>query len=621
MKKKLLAVLLSVTTVLGTVSPALADEVVEENAIVCEDGMADETLMTGFMPVTPIEADEEMPIDINCDEINILDDIDEITEDGSMVYEHKWDRYSSNHVYNLLSDEEKKIWKAMDALCLETLNGKELEMRNGTYVVGEVFSSYFDNINDMTNLMSMFRYSNPQYYFLAYAYFYNIHNNGYTVTWTVYPEFGDCVARENATQLFEEGINRYKAEITGASDYEKIKSVTDVLTKHLLYNHEEYESEMINELTIDSQYTQSAYSVFVLDITVCTGFSMATELLLNDMGIDCMLVTSERHAWNMVRLGDQWYHVDNTWNNVENVVGMFTKYDYFLRSDEGVKYKDTKGQHALLPFWSQFAPSASLDSGSDIYNAYEPDVSEERVAKPVISIANEKVTIKCETEGAIIYYTTDGINPSDSFSRSNAYWGSFDVPYGKELKVIAVMDGYLDSEIVTLKIDKKPEEPSKSGEWKKDSKGWWYRYSDGTYPKSTWLRVGGKRYHFNGSGYMQTGWIKDNGKWYYLNASGAMATGWVKDGGVWYYLDNNGVMATGWIKDGGKWYYLNGSGAMATGWIKTGGKWYYLNGSGAMLTGWVKDGGKWYYLYPDGHMAANEWVGNYHLNASGAWDI
>lgn len=140
----------------------------------------------------------------------------------------------------------------------------------------------------------------------------------------------------------------------------------------------------------------------------------------------------------------------------------------------------------------------------------------------------------------------------------------------------------------------------KAGEWKKDSKGWWYRYNDGSYPKNTWVTINGAKYHFDRSGYMQTGWIKDGGNWYYLRSSGAMATGWIKDGGKWYYLRSNGTMATGWIKDGGKWYYLRSSGAMATGWIVS--------------------GGKDYYLYGDGHMASNEWIGRYHVNNNGVWD-
>ena len=38
-----------------------------------------------------------------------------------------------------------------------------------------------------------------------------------------------------------------------------------------------------------------------------------------------------------------------------------------------------------------------------------------------------------------------------------------------------------------------------------------------------------------------------------------------------------------------------------------------------MLTGWQKVGNYWYYMYEDGHMAANETIGEYWVDASGKW--
>lgn len=200
--------------------------------------------------------------------------------------------------------------------------------------------------------------------------------------------------------------------------------------------------------------------------------------------------------------------------------------------------------------------------------------------------------------------------------------------------------------------------------WEKDSTGWWYRKSDGTYPKSSWMKISGSWYLFNNNGYMLTGWQKVSGSWYYMNSSGKMLTGWQKIDGSWYYLYGSGKMATGWLKTGDHWYYMYGSGKMATGWLKyknhwyylsktsdghmitdwanidgknyyfgtsgemavgwrrIGGSWYYLYGSGAMAKGWVKSGSDWYYLKSDGKMAADEWVdnGGYYVDSEGRWN-
>lgn len=161
----------------------------------------------------------------------------------------------------------------------------------------------------------------------------------------------------------------------------------------------------------------------------------------------------------------------------------------------------------------------------------------------------------------------------------------------------------------------------KSGIWVKNSIGWWYRQTDGSYPSNKWSKINGSWYYFNKSGYMQTGWLQQDKNWYYLKSSGAMATGWQQVNNTWYYMNDSGVMQTGWQKIGGTWYYFNNSGAMVTGWLQKGNAWYYLKPSGAMATGWVSVGGTWYYMNGSGIMQTgwqqidDNW---YHLKSSGA---
>ena len=138
-----------------------------------------------------------------------------------------------------------------------------------------------------------------------------------------------------------------------------------------------------------------------------------------------------------------------------------------------------------------------------------------------------------------------------------------------------------------------------SAVWMRDSVGWWWRRSDGTYPSSRWVEIGGSRYYFNASGYMATGWLRDSGNWFFLAPSGALTGGWLRDGGSWYYLDPaTGVMRTGKTGVDGTWYYLDESGAMRTGWQRLDDGWHYFAASGAQMGGWVRDGGEWFYLDP-----------------------
>lgn len=135
-----------------------------------------------------------------------------------------------------------------------------------------------------------------------------------------------------------------------------------------------------------------------------------------------------------------------------------------------------------------------------------------------------------------------------------------------------------------------------SGSWQRDDRGWRFQLSGGSYATNQWGRLKGVWYYFGADTYMVTGWLNLNGLWYYLNPAQG---------------DQEGQMKTGWIFDQayGRWFYLNPA-----------------QGSqeGLMLTGWRQINNVWYYLNPaadgtGGAMLADQWVGDYYVNADGAW--
>lgn len=133
--------------------------------------------------------------------------------------------------------------------------------------------------------------------------------------------------------------------------------------------------------------------------------------------------------------------------------------------------------------------------------------------------------------------------------------------------------------------------------WKKNSTGWWYEYSDGSYPANRFATIEGQKYWFNSAGYMHTGWLNLNGIWYYC-------------------IPGDGYCAVGWKYINNKQYCFNPQGQMRVGFQWVGGKKYYFEARcsadsaryGMMLTGFFSVNGKTYYAYPDGHLALGEWV-------------
>lgn len=92
---------------------------------------------------------------------------------------------------------------------------------------------------------------------------------------------------------------------------------------------------------------------------------------------------------------------------------------------------------------------------------------------------------------------------------------------------------------------------SNQGHWEVNYAGWWYQYSDGTYPRSSWVNISNKWYYFDENGYMVTGSRNINNAWYYFDGSGEMLTGWQYYLGAWWYHKPSGA----WVQSN----YANGT--------------------------------------------------------------
>lgn len=106
-----------------------------------------------------------------------------------------------------------------------------------------------------------------------------------------------------------------------------------------------------------------------------------------------------------------------------------------------------------------------------------------------------------------------------------------------------------------------------TAKWKKNSKGYWYEFSDGSYPRERWLNVGGVWCYFDGEGYAyRNQWLHYKDNWYYFNKRCyAIYDEWLKWNGRWYYFNKDAIMVRNqWVQWKGKWYYLGWDGAMYT---------------------------------------------------------
>ena len=82
-------------------------------------------------------------------------------------------------------------------------------------------------------------------------------------------------------------------------------------------------------------------------VGVCEGIAKTVKILYDQLGIWCIVVISEanpeknikyRHAWNIVKIGGAYYHLDATFDNTLSHMGP-VRYDYF-NLDDGKVFRD-----------------------------------------------------------------------------------------------------------------------------------------------------------------------------------------------------------------------------------------------------------------------------------------
>ncbi len=93
------------------------------------------------------------------------------------------------------------------------------------------------------------------------------------------------------------------------------------------------------EYTLNDGFCRTVYGAIVEGYAVCQGYAEAYSYLLDKLGIDNYICTSDtlNHEWNIVYINGKKYHVDITWDDpVDDIYGR-VNHDNFLRSTNGIK--------------------------------------------------------------------------------------------------------------------------------------------------------------------------------------------------------------------------------------------------------------------------------------------
>lgn len=202
------------------------------------------------------------------------------------------------------------------------------EMSKGSYTIKLPLSFPKNSINIIVKLVlgdhpELINYDNCCVYFASL---------GSLTTIKLQPIFH--VRESRSAQIrFEEEVQRILQQIIKpkATPIQKVLAIHDYLVNNVVYDEDDY----LRRKT--SIISHTAYGAIVGKKAVCEGIAYAFSLLAHKAGIEATVVNGiadgGKHAWNMIHVESDCYHIDVTWDIRKRSNPKVKAYDYFCLCD------------------------------------------------------------------------------------------------------------------------------------------------------------------------------------------------------------------------------------------------------------------------------------------------
>lgn len=243
---------------------------------------------------------------------------------------------------------------------------------------------------DLTAEVADFRGDNPYYIFSIWATHDDDDNTilvlGYQYTPEELAEKLEKDAEEQA--VVDAAIASCVAD--GMSDYEIAKALHDYLVLNNEYDMRYYSGNI-------PAISYTAYGALVNRTSVCAGYALAYERLMDQVGIPCEYVTGMTtngyHAWNIVQIDGEWYHVDVTWDDPTPDREGYVRYKYFLKSDKAMSrdHISWEASHTCTSTKYDNATILSPEEEQEAIEKAEEQAREEAVMSELLALCREQV--------------------------------------------------------------------------------------------------------------------------------------------------------------------------------------------------------------------------------------
>lgn len=296
---------------------------------------------------------------INPSENTVISNIDSDNLNEIQGIKYNETILQEDYYYQQLNSYSKSIY--------DKIKENKENMKSGTYKIefGDSFKEILSQENGAQILQQYYQsaietylYDNPDIFYLdANKMYINIYTTKrlFSVTYDVFIDSGDnenylldeYKSRQeiiDAENLINLEVQKILNQLKNQNDYQKILTVHDYLVDNVSY-----------EETVSKENIYNIVGAIVNKEAVCEGYAKAFKYLMDQIGIESIIITGvatdskgkvENHAWNYVKLENNWYAVDVTWDDPIAIGGGFLgkryKYRYFLKGSETMNSDHTE---------------------------------------------------------------------------------------------------------------------------------------------------------------------------------------------------------------------------------------------------------------------------------------
>ncbi len=245
----------------------------------------------------------------------------------------------NTYYYDRLTDEQKKVYSSI---------ANAVRSFRTEFVVKDYLTADKDKFSkDVTAAMEAFTNDHPEVFYLQTRYSSYIvpafleQNYGYIKI--SYTEETIEAVNEKLEKLIE-SVDEYVAMANnGYNDFEKELIVHDEFAYRVLYSDAE-------------EYPRKCHTIegpMLENVGVCDGFAKSLQVIYNRVGIDSIIVIGtlegNPHAWNEIKLDDEWYHTDVTSAQSVMKYVFLVHHGYFNMTEERLKKVCTIDNPELIP--------------------------------------------------------------------------------------------------------------------------------------------------------------------------------------------------------------------------------------------------------------------------------